>query len=389
MQLLGHPPAVVVGLVAVHDRREGVDRHGVEQDVDLHEVGRGVAGRLVVEAGVALGAALHLVEEVDDDLGQRQPVDELDPLGREVLDLLHLAPPGLAQVHERAGVVGGREDRGREVRLLDRLDLAGGRHLAGVVDDDDLAAAVLCTRYSTDGAVAMRLRSNSRSSRSRTISMCSRPRNPQRNPKPERARRLGLVGEARVVEPQLLERLAQVGELVAVDRVEPAEHHRLGVAVALQRLGAERVTVGDGLARAGLADVLDAGDEVADLAGAERGRPAWSGRRTPTSSASWVALACMKRSRAAVRSVPFMTRIDELTTPRYWSKWQSKISACSGASASPIGRRDALDDGVEQLGHALAGLGADAQDVVGRDAEHLLDLRARSGRDRRPAGRSC
>ena len=31
-------------------------------------------------------------------------------------------------------------------------------------------------------------------------------------------------------------------------------------------------------------------------------------------------------------------------------------------------------DGVEQLGHALAGLGADAQDLVGRDAEHLLDL---------------
>ena len=29
--------------------------------------------------------------------------------------------------------------------------------------------------------------------------------------------------------------------------------------------------VGDGLADAGLADVLDAGDEVADLAGAERG----------------------------------------------------------------------------------------------------------------------
>ena len=31
-------------------------------------------------------------------------------------------------------------------------------------------------------------------------------------------------------------------------------------------------------------------------------------------------------------------------------------------------------DGVEQLGHALAGLGADAQDLVGGDAEHLLDL---------------
>ena len=39
-------------------------------------------------------------------------------------------------------------------------------------------------RYTTFGAVEMRLRSNSRSRRSRTISMCSRPRKPQRKPKP-------------------------------------------------------------------------------------------------------------------------------------------------------------------------------------------------------------
>ena len=59
---------------------------------------------------------------------------------------------------------------------------------------------------------------------------------PAAEPEAERARRLGLVGERRVVEPQLLERLAQVGVLVAVDRVEAAEHHRLRVAVALERL---------------------------------------------------------------------------------------------------------------------------------------------------------
>jgi hypothetical protein len=37
-------------------------------------------------------------------------------------------------------------------------------------------------------------------------------------------------------------------------------------------------------------------------------------------------------------------------------------------------RRHPLDHGVEQLGHALPGLGADAQDLVGGDAQHLLDL---------------
>ena len=43
------------------------------------------------------------------------------------------------------------------------------------------------TRYSTVGAVVMSSSSNSRSSRSWTISRCSRPRKPHRNPKPRAA----------------------------------------------------------------------------------------------------------------------------------------------------------------------------------------------------------
>ncbi len=63
------------------------------------------------------------------------------------------------------------------------------------------------------------------------------PEEPAAEPEAERARRLGVVGERRVVEPKPLERLAQVGVLVAVDGIEPAEHHRLRVAVALERGG--------------------------------------------------------------------------------------------------------------------------------------------------------
>ena len=59
---------------------------------------------------------------------------------------------------------------------------------------------------------------------------------PAAETEPERARRLGLVRERRVVQPQPLHRLAQVGVLVAVDGIEAAEHHRLRIAVALERL---------------------------------------------------------------------------------------------------------------------------------------------------------
>ena len=43
----------------------------------------------------------------------------------------------------------------------------------------------------------------------------------------ERRRGLGLEEERRVVEPQLLERLAQLAVVVALDRIEPGEDHRL------------------------------------------------------------------------------------------------------------------------------------------------------------------
>ncbi len=47
--------------------------------------------------------------------------------------------------------------------------------------------SVVVTRYRTPGAVVTRSMLNSRSSRSCTISMCSRPRNPHRKPKPSAA----------------------------------------------------------------------------------------------------------------------------------------------------------------------------------------------------------
>ena len=53
----------------------------------------------------------------------------------------------------------------------------------------------------------------------------------------ERGRGLRLVDQRGVVEPQLVQRLAQQRVVAAVDRVEAGEDHRLGVAVAAERLG--------------------------------------------------------------------------------------------------------------------------------------------------------
>ena len=109
-----------------------------------------------------------------------------------------------------------------------------------------------------------------------------------RNPKPSAMRGLGLVDERRVGELQLVERLAQLRVVATLGREQPGPHHRPGLAVAGQRLGGAGLAVErDRVAHLRLMHVLEAGHEVADLAGAERSRPGVaSGAITPVSSAS-------------------------------------------------------------------------------------------------------
>ena len=199
------------------------------------------------------------------------------------------------------------------------------------------------------------------------------PEEPAAEPEPERARGLGLVGERAVVEAQLLEGVAQVVELVAVDRVEPAEHHRLGFLVALERFGRGAGQLGDGLARACLADVLDAGDEIADLARAQgrhrRGdRPSHADLERFVGGAGVHELELRPGAELTVHhphrghhaAVLVEVRVED-------QRLERRVEFADG-------RRDALDDGVEQVAHTLAGLGGDPQDLIGRQPEDPFDL---------------
>ena len=80
---------------------------------------------------------------------------------------------------------------------------------------------------------------------------------------------LHLEAEAGVVEAQLGEGVAQLLEIVRVGREEAAEDDRLDFLEAGQGGRGGLARVGDRVADAGLADVLDLGGDEADLAGAE------------------------------------------------------------------------------------------------------------------------
>ncbi len=118
----------------------------------------------------------------------------------------------------------------------------------------------------------MRSRLNSRSRRSRMISRCSRPRKPQKAAavaEAERDRGLRLVHQRRVVQPQLVQGVAQQRVVRAVQRVQAGEHHRARLLVAAERHGGALVHRRDGVTDLGLPDVLHTGDDVAHLADAQ------------------------------------------------------------------------------------------------------------------------
>ena len=88
-------------------------------------------------------------------------------------------------------------------------------------------------------------------------------------PEPERDRALRRVGEAGVVEVELLERVAQERVVLAADRVDPGEDQALGLLVAGQRLVGRPGDGRDRVADLRVADALEPRGDVADLAGDE------------------------------------------------------------------------------------------------------------------------
>src|SRR5690606_16176387 len=268
-ELRRQPPAHVVGLVAVDDRRERVHGIAVEEDVELDEVARALADDLVVERGIASADGLQAVVEVEDDLAEGELVLEVHALGVEVVRVDVRPAAVLAERHQRADVLGRGDDLGLDVGLADLGDLADGRHLARVRDFELRPVRQL------DRVADVRERGDDVEVELAVEALLDdlhveHAEEADAEAEAERSAGLGLVGERGVVELELVERGAEVLEVAGVRRVDAGEDHRLDLAEAGHRLGRGALRVRDRVADARVADVLDAADDVADLAGPER-----------------------------------------------------------------------------------------------------------------------
>ena len=196
-------------------------------------------------------------------------------------------------------------------------------------------------------------------------------------PEPEGVGGLRLPAQRRVVQRELLERVAQVGVVVGVDREQPAEHHRLDLAVAGQRLGSGPRPPGKGRERVAdpqFGDVLDAGDQVADLAGVER----VGGRHRRGEESDVVDLGLgrglHRTDRLALREGPVdhadvrdhPAVLVELGIEDQRPRWRVGLAGR---------RRDPRDQLVQHLEHPLPRLRADPPHALGGLPEQLSDLR--------------
>ena len=193
----------------------------------------------------------------------------------------------------------------------------------------------------------------------------------------ERVARLGLERERAVVEPQLLQRLAQVLELARNRGIEAAEHHRLRLAEARQRLAAQPlVLVRHRVADDDVLQLLDVGDDVADLARVQLFHCLHVGLELAdfhdlvvghgAAHADHLGLLDRAVEHAHVDHDAAVVVVDRVEDQRL----QVALRVAGR-------RRDLGHDRFEHLLDVLAGLGRDRDRVLGGDADCVLDL----GRD--------
>jgi len=181
-----------------------------------------------------------------------------------------------------------------------------------------------------------------------------------------------LVAQGRVVELELLEGIAQVVVLGVVGRVHAAEDHGLGDLVARQRRRGRVVGIGDRITDPHVREPLHAGHEEAHIAGQELLGRHQAGGEDPHGLDA--------EGAAGGHHADDLARADRARDDADEANDASVGIECGveNEAAQRLliadGRRDTIDDGLEDVFGAEALLGAGEDHIVGVEAEFVEDL---------------
>ena len=119
-------------LAAVNNHRQRIDRFGINQNSELHQVTFFVARDGVVETGIAAADRFQPIVEIEHDLVQRQLVNQ-HGAATGISEVLLDTAAVLAQLQDRAEMIIGHQDRRFDPRLLDISDAHDVGHVGGIV----------------------------------------------------------------------------------------------------------------------------------------------------------------------------------------------------------------------------------------------------------------
>ena len=138
LQLLADSATEGVGIVGVNQRGERIHGIAVQENVQFHQTGGPELGDMVVEGGIALGDALQLVVEVEDDFAQRHIEGQLHAVGGHVHLVHQRAALVNTEFHNRTDIVIFGDNLSADIGLLHVVDFRGGGHSGGVIDIEPL-----------------------------------------------------------------------------------------------------------------------------------------------------------------------------------------------------------------------------------------------------------
>ncbi len=354
------------------DDRERVHRLTGDQNLDLHEVGGLVALELVVERRVAAGPALQSVEEVRDDLRERQVVRQLHPPRRDVLHPHGDPAPLVAEAHHGAHVLLRADERRPHDGLPDLLEdirqVAGVRDLQDLAVHHDLVPDARRRGYEVQVELPLQPLLD--------YLHVEEPQEPASEAEPH-PRVLRLEEQRGVVELQLRQSLPETLEIVAFGGVQAAKHRRQRLGIARQRLSGRVFHLRYRVAHAQGLDILEAGDDVAYLAGVQ-GRERRGFGRVATDLQQLEPLLA-----------PHRLDLVALLEPAVYEAGQrddAPVGVVVGVEdkgarlfLNGLRGRDAVHHGIEDVHDTLAGLGGDLQDVVLVHAQEFDELLGHRG----------
>ena len=280
---------------------------------------------------------------------------------------------GLAKVHQRAHIVVGGVDVGVDEGLL-LLDDAGGVRVGGGVVDD-LHRAVGHRQPVLDaGGGGDEVKVELPFQPLGDDLHVQEPQEPAAEAEAQGGAGLGFKSQRRVVELQFFQRVLQVGVVGAVGRVDAAEHHRRHGAETGQRFRRGARGRSDGIAHAGVPHGLDAGGQVAHLAGFQLVAGGQAGGAhmahlhqlelgAGAHQADGVAGAHGALEHAHVDDDALVAVVDGVEDQRFQRRFGV---ACGG--------RDLFHDGFQHVLDAYAQLGRDPGRFHAGQADHVLHL---------------